>query len=69
MNISAPMHNLRICFVNCGLPGDQCACFRAHMQKIYADLQAGQRPLLTSNSFGPEFEKAWSENIESLYES
>lgn len=34
----------RICFVNCGLPGDQCACFRAQMAAIYSSLLSRQEP-------------------------
>ncbi|WP_422028187.1 hypothetical protein [Roseovarius sp.] len=26
-----PKYEPRICFVNCGLPGEQCACYRAMM--------------------------------------
>lgn len=60
--MSVPDESDRICFVNCGLPGDQCACYRAQMRELYADLAAGQKRL------EPEFERAWSDNVESLYE-
>lgn len=53
----------RICVVNCGLPGDQCACFREQMREIYQDLAARQEPL------GREFEQVIEDNIEDLYES
>lgn len=53
----------RVCFVNCGLPGDQCACYRRMMSRVYADLLARQEPL------GSDFERAWSENVEELYEA
>jgi len=23
-----------VCFVNCGLPGDQCACYREMMERV-----------------------------------
>jgi hypothetical protein len=53
----------QICVVNCGLPGDQCACWRTAMTGIFAALLARQEPL------GAEFEAALSANIESLYEN
>jgi hypothetical protein len=52
---------VQVCFVNCGLPGEQCACFRAQMQAVYAGLTK-QEPL------GPDFAKVWDENVEELYE-
>ena len=62
MTVKAEEPN-RICVVNCGLPGDACACFRASMGQIYADLLSRQEPL------GADFDRAWSENIEQLYEA
>jgi len=61
--ISAPRLDGQICFVNCGLPADQCACYRTAMSGIFADLLAKQEPL------GAEFDAAWSENVEALYEN
>jgi hypothetical protein len=52
----------QLCFVNCGLPGDQCACFREHMAEVYTRLLADQQRLPA------DFEKVWSENVEELYE-
>jgi hypothetical protein len=56
-------HEPRHCFVNCGLPGDECACFRAQMQAVYSDLLSDQEPL------GPEFERVWNDNTDTLYEA
>ena len=53
----------RLCVVNCGLPGDQCACFRSQMAAIYQDLLSRQEPL------GAEFLAVWNDNIKELYES
>jgi hypothetical protein len=57
------MEERRFCFVNCGLPADQCACYRAQMQAIFADLAAKQHPL------GEEFQRVLGENMEDLYEN
>jgi len=53
----------RLCVVSCGLAGDDCACFRAQMQAVFADLLAKQEPL------GAEFERALADNREELYEA
>lgn len=53
----------RICFVNCGLPGDQCACFRSQMRKLYADLLSRQE------APDPDFDRVWAENVDELYEA
>lgn len=52
----------RLCYVNCGLSGDQCECYREQMATIYARLLAGQERL------PPDFEAAWSDNVDQLYE-
>jgi hypothetical protein len=51
-----------VCFVDCGLPGDQCACFRSQMQAFYSDLLSRQQPL------GPDFERVLEDNLDLLYE-
>ena len=57
------MERERICFVNCGLPADQCACFRSQMAEIYSSLLARQQPP------DAEMDRVWSENTEQLYEA
>ena len=59
----ASRNEQRICFVNCGLPGEQCACFRALMREIYSDLLANQ------SLPDPDFDRVWSENADQLYEA
>jgi len=53
----------RICFVNCGLPGEQCACFRAQMAAIYSGLLARQEPP------DPEMDRIYFDNLDLLYEN
>ncbi len=59
----APQGDHRICVVDCGLPGDQCACFRSQMAAIYSGLLSRQVP----RDF--ELDRIWSENVDLLYEN
>ena len=58
-----PNTEQRICFVNCGLPGDQCACFRALMQASYSSLLARQEPP------DHELDRIIFDRVEELYEA